>query len=118
MTKETLKWKKGRQTAGSKEQKAFPSSHSNIEQSTVAYTNSIIDLINDRNAYFEMFKDKFEESKAEDRRPIDYHFDYQLGNEDSKERIYKLLKILSHSKNMTYFRSKFIQRMITTEWNG
>jgi len=49
---------------------------------------------------------------------MDYVVDYYLGNEQSEEKIFGILKVLSQSENMSYFRSRYIRRMINFQWHS
>lgn len=44
---------------------------------------------------------------------VDYY-----NEQDSTESIFRILKVLSQSNNMGYFRSRYIRRMINFQWHN
>jgi len=126
---------------GTTEDDYYPELHKSSETYTTEYgKKSIIEFQNDKAAYAEMFGTKFpvenldssknsqsslmnlwqkasswfskqEEETEPTQYSINYDADYLLV-EDSNKTVCSLLRLLSQSDNMCYFRSKFIQRMI------
>ena len=97
----------------------FPELHSDPSTFTAAYkTDSIIEFLFDDSVYKKLFKE-FNASKAKDKKAekqlIEYEVDYFLSSE-STETVFKLLKLLSETDNMSYFKSPFIRRMINNQW--
>jgi hypothetical protein len=95
----------------------FPELHSDPSTFTAAYeSNSIIEFLFDDSVYKKLFSQKFPASKAKDKKAekhlIEYDLDYLL----TSKSVFRLLKLLSKTDNMSYFQSPFIRRMINNQW--
>lgn len=49
---------------------------------------------------------------------MDYVADYYVGNVESTDKIFGILKVLAQSENMSYFRSPYIRRIINFQWHN